>query len=104
VIKVIVGNWRCDGRPVIDQFKHIVLPSCRSADRREFRAPNARRQHLTSARERLSALALDLWFEKAYRKRCKGKAKLIRYADDCAPRRRGKEAARPPGRALLHQG
>src|SRR5215467_12336410 len=26
--------------------------------------------------------ALDLWFEKVYRKRCKGKAKLIRYADD----------------------
>ena len=26
--------------------------------------------------------ALDLWFEKIYRKSCKGKAKLIRYADD----------------------
>jgi RNA-directed DNA polymerase len=26
--------------------------------------------------------ALDLWFEKVYRKSCKGKAKLIRYADD----------------------
>jgi RNA-directed DNA polymerase len=26
--------------------------------------------------------ALDLWFERVYRKRCKGKAKLIRYADD----------------------
>src|SRR5207244_11669758 len=26
--------------------------------------------------------ALDLWFEKVNRKSCKGKAKLIRYADD----------------------
>ena len=26
--------------------------------------------------------ALDLWFEKVYRKSCKGKVKLIRYADD----------------------
>ena len=26
--------------------------------------------------------ALDLWFEKVYRQSCKGKAKLIRYADD----------------------
>jgi RNA-directed DNA polymerase len=26
--------------------------------------------------------ALDLWFEKVYRNGCKGKAKLIRYADD----------------------
>ena len=26
--------------------------------------------------------ALDLWFEKVYRKKCKGKATLIRYADD----------------------
>ncbi len=26
--------------------------------------------------------AVDLWFEKVYRKSCKGKAKLIRYADD----------------------
>lgn len=26
--------------------------------------------------------ALDLWFEKVYRKSCNGKAKLIRYADD----------------------
>ncbi len=26
--------------------------------------------------------ALDLWFEKAYRKRCSGYARLIRYADD----------------------
>jgi group II intron reverse transcriptase/maturase len=26
--------------------------------------------------------ALDLWFERVYRKKCKGKARLIRYADD----------------------
>jgi RNA-directed DNA polymerase len=32
--------------------------------------------------------ALDLWFEKVYRKTCTGFARLIRYADDCAPRRR----------------
>ncbi|MHB0967992.1 MAG: reverse transcriptase domain-containing protein [Bellilinea sp.] len=31
---------------------------------------------------------LDLWFEKKYRKKCRGKAYLVRYADDCAPRRR----------------
>lgn len=36
--------------------------------------------------------ALDLWFEKVYRQSCTGYARLIRYADDCAPRRRGKEA------------
>ena len=32
--------------------------------------------------------ALDLWFEKVYRKSCTGFARLIRYADDCVPRRR----------------
>jgi len=32
--------------------------------------------------------ALDLWFERIYRKSCTGFARLIRYADDCAPRRR----------------
>ncbi len=31
--------------------------------------------------------ALDLWFEKVYRKSCIGFARLIRYADDCVPRR-----------------
>jgi len=30
--------------------------------------------------------ALDLWFEKVYRKSCTGVARLIRYADDCVPR------------------
>jgi len=32
--------------------------------------------------------ALDLWFERIYRKSCTGYARLIRYADDCVPRRR----------------
>jgi hypothetical protein len=31
---------------------------------------------------------LDLWFEKRYAKSCRGKAHLVRFADDCAPRRR----------------
>jgi retron-type reverse transcriptase len=35
---------------------------------------------------------LDLWFEREVRPRMRGMAKLIRYADDCAPRRRGEEA------------
>ena len=34
--------------------------------------------------------ALDLWFEKVYRKNCTGYARLIRYADDCVPRRHTK--------------
>ena len=29
--------------------------------------------------------ALDLWFEKVFRRTCRGTARLIRYADDCAP-------------------
>ena len=32
--------------------------------------------------------ALDLWFERVVKPRCRGKALLCRYADDCAPRRR----------------
>ena len=31
---------------------------------------------------------LDLWFNKVVTKCCKGQASMIRYADDCAPRRR----------------
>jgi group II intron reverse transcriptase/maturase len=31
---------------------------------------------------------LDLWFYRVVRKSCKGKAYMVRYADDCAPRRR----------------
>jgi RNA-directed DNA polymerase len=31
---------------------------------------------------------LDVWFEKRYAKSCRGKAFLVRFADDCAPRRR----------------
>jgi RNA-directed DNA polymerase len=35
---------------------------------------------------------LDEWFEAAVKPRLRGQAVLIRFADDCAPRRRGKEA------------
>jgi len=35
---------------------------------------------------------LDLWFEREVKPRLRGEAHLVRYADDCAPRRRGKEA------------
>lgn len=35
---------------------------------------------------------LDLWFEKKFKTWCQGEAYLTRFADDCAPRRRGKEA------------
>ena len=31
--------------------------------------------------------ALDLWFQKVVIPHCSGEACLIRYADDCAPRR-----------------
>jgi group II intron reverse transcriptase/maturase len=31
---------------------------------------------------------LDLWFEKIIKKECHGEAYMVRYADDCAPRRR----------------
>jgi len=36
--------------------------------------------------------ALDLWFETEVKPRLRGRATLIRYCDDCAPRRRGREA------------
>jgi group II intron reverse transcriptase/maturase len=36
--------------------------------------------------------ALDLWFETEVKPRLRGRATLVRYADDCAPRRRGREA------------
>jgi len=32
--------------------------------------------------------ALDLWFEKVIKRNFKGEAEIVRYADDCAPRRR----------------
>ena len=35
---------------------------------------------------------LDVWFEDEVKPRLRGEAHLVRYADDCAPRRRGKEA------------
>jgi retron-type reverse transcriptase len=33
---------------------------------------------------------LDLWFEKKVRKECKGQAYIVRYADDCVPRKQTK--------------
>jgi RNA-directed DNA polymerase len=36
---------------------------------------------------------LDVWFEDEVIPRLRGRARLVRYADDCAPRRRRKEAA-----------
>ncbi len=35
--------------------------------------------------------SLDNWFERGFRRTCRGNAKLIRYADDCVPRRHGRE-------------
>ena len=35
---------------------------------------------------------LDEWFVREVQPRLKGRAGLVRYADDCAPRRRGEEA------------
>jgi RNA-directed DNA polymerase len=35
--------------------------------------------------------ALDLWFEREIRSRLGGRSMLVRYADDCAPRRREEE-------------
>jgi retron-type reverse transcriptase len=35
---------------------------------------------------------LDKWFEHEIKPRLDGTAFLVRYADDCAPRRRGEEA------------
>ncbi len=43
---------------------------------------------------------LDEWFVREVQPRMKGRAALVRYADDRAPRRRGKEAARPTGSSL----
>jgi group II intron reverse transcriptase/maturase len=43
---------------------------------------------------------LDKWFEHVLRPQMAGRARLIRYADDCAPRRRRREAARPTGSSL----
>jgi len=37
--------------------------------------------------------ALDRWVEKVVKPRCRGEAWISRYADDGAPRRRGKEGA-----------
>jgi retron-type reverse transcriptase len=35
---------------------------------------------------------LDLWTQKWRSARARGDVIIVRYADDCAPRRRGKEA------------
>jgi len=43
---------------------------------------------------------LDEWFERQVRPRLVGRAVLVRYADDRAPRRRGKEIARSNGSSL----
>jgi group II intron reverse transcriptase/maturase len=43
---------------------------------------------------------LDLWFERDIKPRLKGHARLIRYADDCAPRRCWKEAEWPTESSL----
>ena len=32
--------------------------------------------------------ALDLWFRVSVKRACRGQAEIVRYADDCAPRRR----------------
>jgi retron-type reverse transcriptase len=37
-------------------------------------------------------VVLDEWMEHEVRPRLRGRAVLIRYADDCAPRRRGEGA------------
>jgi RNA-directed DNA polymerase len=36
-------------------------------------------------------VVLDTWFESEVKPRLRGRAKLVRFADDCAPRRRGRE-------------
>jgi retron-type reverse transcriptase len=36
--------------------------------------------------------ALDDWFNRIVKNHCKGRVEIFRYADDGAPRRRGKEA------------
>jgi RNA-directed DNA polymerase len=35
---------------------------------------------------------VDLWVHQWRRRRARGRVSIVRYADDCAPRRRGKEA------------
>ena len=46
---------------------------------------------------------LDEWFGRDVRPLLDGEAEMVRYADDCAPRRRRKEAARPTGSSLAAQ-
>lgn len=42
----------------------------------------------------------DLWVEQWRRRHANGDVIVVRYADDCAPRRRGREAVRPTGCSL----
>jgi RNA-directed DNA polymerase len=44
--------------------------------------------------------ALDLWVQRWRKQPGRGEIIFVRYADDCAPRRRGKEANRPTGGSL----
>ena len=39
---------------------------------------------------------LDVWMEREVKPRLRGRAFLVRYADDCAPRRRGEETTMSP--------
>src|SRR5262245_20080675 len=46
---------------------------------------------------------LDVWFEREVRPHLRASSALVRYADDCAPRRRGKETDRSNGSSLAVQ-
>jgi hypothetical protein len=46
---------------------------------------------------------LDVWFEEEVKPRLRGRAFLIRYADDCAPRRRSRKGHQPAGNAMLRE-
>ena len=46
---------------------------------------------------------LDVWFVRDVQPRLRGRAHLVRYADDGAPRRRRKEARWPPESSLAVQ-
>ena len=47
---------------------------------------------------------LDEWLDEWRRSQAHGDVIAVRFADDCAPRRRGKEAERSPGRSLASAG
>ena len=52
----------------------------------------------------ISPLLSNIYLDELDHKMTELGYEMVRYADDCAPRRRGKEAERSPGRVLLHQG